>query len=303
MELNLTGATDDTLISDSSEATFMQDVVEASQQVPIIVDFWAPWCGPCKTLGPQLEEAVRAAKGAVKMVKVNVDEAQMIAGQLQIQSIPTVYAFFKGQPVDGFQGALPPSEIKAFIDRVIKAAGGEAPGDGLAEAIEAAEEMLAEGAVTDAAQTFAAILGEDEKNAPAYGGLVRAHIALGDLDQAEALLNGAPIEISKAPELEAAHAQLQLARQAADAGPVAELTEKVEQNPDDHQARFDLAQALYAHGDAKAAVTHLLELFRRDRSWNDEAAKQQLFTIFDALKPNDPVVLNGRRKLSSMIFA
>lgn len=303
MELNLTGATDDTLISDSSEATFMQDVVEASQQVPIIVDFWAPWCGPCKTLGPQLEEAVRAAKGAVKMVKVNVDEAQMIAGQLQIQSIPTVYAFFKGQPVDGFQGALPPSEIKAFIDRVIKAAGGEAPSDGLAEAIEAAEEMLAEGAVTDAAQTFAAILGEDEKNAPAYGGLVRAHIALGDLDQAEALLNGAPIEISKAPELEAAHAQLQLARQAADAGPVAELTEKVEQNPDDHQARFDLAQALYAHGDAEAAVTHLLELFRRDRSWNDEAAKQQLFTIFDALKPNDPVVLNGRRKLSSMIFA
>ncbi len=303
MELNLTGATDDTLISDSSEATFMQDVVEASQQVPIIVDFWAPWCGPCKTLGPQLEEAVRAAKGAVKMVKVNVDEAQMIAGQLQIQSIPTVYAFFKGQPVDGFQGALPPSEIKAFIDRVIKAAGGEAPSDGLAEAIEAAEEMLAEGAVTDAAQTFAAILGEDEKNAPAYGGLVRAHIALGDLDQAEALLNGASIEISKAPELEAAHAQLQLARQAADAGPVAELTEKVEQNPDDHQARFDLAQALYAHGDAEAAVTHLLELFRRDRSWNDEAAKQQLFTIFDALKPNDPVVLNGRRKLSSMIFA
>lgn len=303
MELNLTGATDDTLISDSSEATFMQDVVEASQEVPIIVDFWAPWCGPCKTLGPQLEEAVRAAKGAVKMVKVNVDEAQMIAGQLQIQSIPTVYAFFKGQPVDGFQGALPPSEIKAFIDRVIKAAGGEAPSDGLAEAIEAAEEMLAEGAVTDAAQTFAAILGEDEKNAPAYGGLVRAHIALGDLDQAEALLNGAPIEISKAPELEAAHAQLQLARQAADAGPVAELTEKVEQNPDDHQARFDLAQALYAHGDADAAVTHLLELFRRDRSWNDEAAKQQLFTIFDALKPNDPVVLNGRRKLSSMIFA
>jgi putative thioredoxin len=303
MELNLTGATDDTLISDSSEATFMQDVVEASQQVPIIVDFWAPWCGPCKTLGPQLEEAVRAAKGAVKMVKVNVDEAQMIAGQLQIQSIPTVYAFFKGQPVDGFQGALPPSEIKAFIDRVIKAAGGEAPSDGLAEAIEAAEEMLAEGAVTDAAQTFAAILGEDEKNAPAYGGLVRAHIALGDLDQAEALLNGAPIEISKAPELEAAHAQLQLTRQAADAGPVAELTEKVEQNPDDHQARFDLAQALYAHGDAEAAVTHLLELFRRDRSWNDEAAKQQLFTIFDALKPNDPVVLNGRRKLSSMIFA
>jgi putative thioredoxin len=303
MELNLTGAADDTLITDSSEATFMADVVEASQNVPVIVDFWAPWCGPCKTLGPQLEEAVRAAKGAVRMVKINVDEAQMIAGQLQIQSIPTVYAFFKGQPIDGFQGALPPSEIKNFIDRVIKAAGGEAPDDGLSEAVNAAEDMLAEGAATDAAQTFAAILGEDEKNAAAYGGLVRAHIAMGDLDQAEALLNGAPIEISKAPELEAAHAQLQLARQAENAGPVAELKEKVEADPADHQARFDLAQALYAHGETEAAIDHLLELFRRDREWNEGAAKQQLFTIFEALKPNDPVMLNGRRKLSSMIFA
>lgn len=303
MELNLTGVADETLITDSDEATFMTDVVEASQTVPIIVDFWAPWCGPCKTLGPQLEEAVRAAKGAVKMVKVNVDEAQMIAGQLQIQSIPTVYAFFKGQPIDGFQGALPPSEIKAFIDRVIKAAGGESPSDTLAEAVEAAEEMLAEGAATDAAQTFAAILGEDDKNAAAYGGLVRAHIAMGELDRAEALLNGAPIEISKAPELEAAHAQLELARQAENAGPVAELTAAVEADPADHQARFDLAQALYAKGDAEGAVAHLLELFRQDREWNEGAAKTQLFTIFDALKPNDPVVLNGRRKLSSMIFA
>lgn len=290
-------------LKDTTEATFMADVVDASQTVPVIVDFWAPWCGPCKTLGPMLEDAVRAAKGAVKMVKVNVDEAQNIAGQLQIQSIPTVYAFFKGQPVDGFQGALPQSEIKAFVDRVVKAGGGEAPGDTLADAVAAAEEMLAEGAATDAAQTFAAILEEDPMNAPAYGGMVRSHIAMGALDQAEALLNGAPIEISKAPELEAAHAQLQLAHQAADAGPVAELTEKVEANPDDHQARFDLAQALYAHDDAEAAVDHLLELFRRDREWNDSAAKTQLFTIFEALKPNDPVVLNGRRKLSSMIFA
>ncbi|HAC50845.1 co-chaperone YbbN [Sulfitobacter sp. HI0082] len=304
-DLNLSTAApaDADLIKDTTEATFMADVVDASQTVPVIVDFWAPWCGPCKTLGPMLEDAVRAAKGAVKMVKVNVDEAQNIAGQLQIQSIPTVYAFFKGQPVDGFQGALPQSEIKAFVDRVVKAGGGEAPGDTLADAVAAAEEMLAEGAATDAAQTFAAILEEDPMNAPAYGGMVRSHIAMGALDQAEALLNGAPIEISKAPELEAAHAQLQLAHQAADAGPVAELTEKVEANPDDHQARFDLAQALYAHDDAEAAVDHLLELFRRDREWNDSAAKTQLFTIFEALKPNDPVVLNGRRKLSSMIFA
>ena len=214
MDLNLGSAAEPAgdLIKDVSEATFMQDVVEASQTMPIIVDFWAPWCGPCKTLGPMLEEAVIAAKGAVKMVKVNVDEAQMIAGQLQIQSIPTVYAFFKGQPIDGFQGALPGSEIKDFVDRVIKAAGGEAPGDTLAAAIEAAEEMLAEGAAVDAAQTFAAILGEDPMNAAAFGGMARAHIAMDDLDQAEAVLNGAPAEIADAPELEAAHAQLQLAR-------------------------------------------------------------------------------------------
>ena len=291
------------LIKDSSEAAFMQDVVEASMTIPVIVDFWAPWCGPCKTLGPLLEEAVTAAKGAVKMVKVNVDEAQMLAGQLQIQSIPTVYAFFKGQPIDGFQGALPGSEIKAFVDRVIKAAGGEAPGDQLEDAVAAAEDMLAEGAAVDAAQTFAAILGEDATHAGAYGGLVRSHIAMGDLDQAEAILNGAPAEISDTPELEAAHAQLELARQAADAGPVGDLKAQVEADGNNHQGRYDLAQALHANGQVEEAVAELLELFRRDREWNDGAAKAQLFTIFDALKPNDPIVLNGRRKLSSMIFA
>ncbi|WP_299825431.1 thioredoxin [uncultured Roseobacter sp.] len=304
MDLNLSAApAADDLIKDSTEATFMADVVEASQTTPVIVDFWAPWCGPCKTLGPQLEEAVRAAKGAVKMVKVNVDEAQMIAGQLQIQSIPTVYAFHKGQPVDGFQGAVPQSEIKAFIDRVVKVAGGEAPGDTLDEAVAAAEEMLADGAATDAAQTFAAILGEDANHAGAYGGMVRAHIAMGELDQAEAILNGAPAEISKSPELEAAHAQLELARQAEGAGPVDDLKAAVEANPEDPQARFDLALAMHANDDIEGAVDQLLELFRRDREWNDGAAKTQLFTIFEALKPNDPIMLNGRRKLSSMIFA
>lgn len=303
MELNLGTAPDADLIKDTTEQAFMADVIEASQTVPIIVDFWAPWCGPCKTLGPMLEDAVRAAKGAVKMVKLNVDEAQMIAGQLRIQSIPTVYAFFKGQPVDGFQGALPASEIKAFVDRVVKSGGGEAPGDQLAEAVEAAEAMLAEGAAVDAAQTFAAILGEDPNHAGAYGGLVRAHIAMDDLDKAEAILNGAPAEISKAPELEAAHAQIELARQAAGAGPVGELKAAVEADPGNLQARFDLAQALHAAGQVEEAVKELLELFRRDREWNDGAAKAQLFTIFDALKPNDPIVLHGRRKLSSMIFA
>ncbi len=304
MDLNLGAApAADDLIKDVTEASFMADVVEASQTTPVIVDFWAPWCGPCKTLGPQLEEAVRAAKGAAKMAKVNVDEAQMIAGQLQIQSIPTVYAFHKGQPIDGFQGAVPQSEIKAFVDRVVKAAGGDAPGEALGEAVAAAEEMLAEGAATDAAQTFAAILGEDPNHAAAYGGMVRAHIALGELDQAEAILNGAPAEISASPELEAAHAQLELARQAEGAGPVDDLRKAVEANPDDLQARFDLAQAMHANGDVEGAVDALLELFRRDRDWNEGAAKTQLFTIFEALKPNDPIMLNGRRKLSSMIFA
>ena len=304
IDLNLSAAAPDAdLIKDTTEAGFMADVVEASQDIPIIVDFWAPWCGPCKTLGPQLEAAVRAAKGAVKMVKINVDEAQGIAGQLQVQSIPTVYAFHKGQPIDGFQGAQPESEIKAFVDRAVKAAGGETPGEALDEAVAAAEDMLAEGAATDAAETVTAILGEDPNHAGAYGGLVRAQIAMDALDEAEAFLNGAPIEISKAPELEAAHAQLLLARQAADAGPVADLTAAVEANPDDLQARFDLAQALHANNDPQAAVTTLLDLFGKDREWNEGAAKTQLFTIFDALKPDDPIVLNGRRKLSSMIFA
>jgi putative thioredoxin len=290
------------LIKDVSEATFMQDVVEASMEAPVIVDFWAPWCGPCKTLGPALEAAVTKAKGAVTMAKVNVDENQMIAGQMRVQSIPTVYAFFQGQPIDGFQGAVPPSEIDAFVARVVEQAGGSADG-GLGAALEAAEQMLEEGAVADAAQTFAAILGEDPNNAAAFAGLARAHIALEDVDQAEAVLNGAPAEISDAPEIEAVRAQIELARQAENAGPVAELRAAVDAEPDNHQARFDLAQALHAAGEAEAAVAELLELFRRDREWNDGAAKAQLFTIFEALKPNDPVVLNGRRKLSSMIFA
>ncbi len=292
------------LIKDVSEADFMAEVVEASKTVPVIVDFWAPWCGPCKTLGPQLEAAVTAAKGAVKMAKVNVDQNQAIAGQLRVQSIPTVYAFWQGQPVDGFQGAVAGSEVEAFVKRCVDLAGdGAGTGDGLAEAIEAAETMLAEGAATDAAQTFAAVLGEDEQNAEAYGGLVRAHIALGDLEQAEAVLNGAPAEISKTAPLEAAHAQLELARQAADAGPLEDLRAAVEAEPNNHQARFDLAQALYANGKVEDAIEELLTLVRRDRDWNEGAAKQQLFTIFDALKPNDPLALNGRRKLSSILFA
>ena len=292
------------LIKDGTEATFMADVIEGSRETPVIVDFWATWCGPCKTLGPLLEAAVTAAKGKVRMIKIDVDREQRLAAALAqqglpLQSIPTVVAFYGGQPVDMFQGAIPQSQITEFVNKLAAMAGD----GGLGEAVEAAEQMLAEGAVTDAAQTFAAILGEDPEHAAAMGGLARAHIAMGQLDQAEALLNNAPEKIAKAPELEAVRAQIALARQAENAGPLGELSAAVEADPGNHQARYDYAQALHAAGNVEEAIEQLLELFRRDREWNDGAAKAQLFTIFDALKPTDPIVQKGRRRLSSMIFA
>ena len=301
MELGLNEAPAGDLIKDATDQSFMTDVVEASQTVPVIVDFWAPWCGPCKTLGPALEAAVAKAKGAVKMVKVNVDENQMIAGQLRVQSIPTVYAFHQGQPVDGFQGAVPPSQIEEFVSKLAQLGGGA--DEGLEAAVEEAEKMLEEGDATSAAEVFGAVLQEEPENAKAYAGLVRTYVALDDIDQAEAILNGAPEAISMSSELDAARAQITLARQAQSAGPVAELQSKVDADENDHQSRFDLSAAMLAAGDTDGAVDQLLELFKRDREWNDGAAKTQLFQIFDSLKANDPIVLAGRRKLSSMIFA
>ncbi len=293
-----TGATGE-LVKEISEATFMEDVIEASKEVPVIVDFWAPWCGPCKQLGPALEAAVTAAGGKVKMVKINVDENQQVSAQLRIQSIPTVYAFHDGQPVDGFQGALPQSQVNEFVAKMAALAS-EGP---LAAALASAAEMVEAGALDDAAQTYAAIIEEDDTLAAAYAGLAAVKIAQGDLDSAEAVLNGAPAQISHSAEIDGAHAKIALARQAENAGPLDDLRAKVEADPSDADARFALAQALHAAGDVAAAVDTLLEIVRRDAGWNDGAAKTQLFTIFDALAANDPIALAGRRKLSSLLFA
>lgn len=290
----------DDLVKETSEATFLEDVVETSKSTPVIVDFWAPWCGPCKTLGPALEAAVMAAGGKVKMVKINVDENQGIAGQMRVQSIPTVFAFSDGQPVDGFQGALPPSEITAFVQKIADLNKG---GNGLDDAIKAAEEMLEQGAAVDAAQTFAAVLGEDPANAAAYAGLVKAHIIMGEAEKAQSLLDNIPPEIAGDSAILAVKAQVELAASAADAGETADLRAALELDPDNHQARLDLAMALLGAEDPEAAIAELLDLFRRDRDWNESAAKEQLFKIFESLGAQDPIAQTGRRKLSSMIFA
>ncbi len=287
-------------IKDVTEADFMAEVVEKSMEVPVIVDFWAPWCGPCKTLGPALEAEVSRVKGRVVMAKVNVDENQMIAAQLRVQSVPTVYAFYKGQPVDAFQGALSAGEIRKFIDKLTALSGDDG---GLGEALEVAEAMLSEGAFDDAAETFEAIIGEEAENAEAWGGLIRALLAGGKAEEAAQRLDMVPAVITAAGPVEAARAQLQLARQAERAGPLDDLRARVDADPDDLQARFDYATALHAAGDVEGATEQLLESFRRDRDWNDGAAKAQLITIFDALKPTDPVAQKGRRRLSSLIFA
>jgi putative thioredoxin len=289
------------LVKDVNEDTFMDDVIEASKTTPIIVDFWAPWCGPCKTLGPALESEVTAAGGKVKMVKVDIDQNQMLASQMRIQSIPTVFAFVDGQPVDGFMGAKAPSELKEFVDK-IAALGGDDTGD-LSEAVAAADEMLAAGEYTDAAETYAAILGEDAQNGAAFVGLFKAQMGAGEIDEAKEMLDNAPIDLADRPEVAALRAQLELAEQAEELGETAELRTQLEADENNHQVRYDLALALFTAGNTEEAVQELLTIFRKDRDWNDDAARQQLFKFFDSLGAEDPITLAGRRQLASMLFA
>jgi putative thioredoxin len=289
----------DGLIKDTSERTFVADVLEPSREVPVLVDFWAPWCGPCRQLTPILEKVVREAKGAVRMVKINIDENKRIAAQLRIQSIPAVYAFRNGQPVDGFVGAMKESEIREFIKR-LSGDTGPSPVD---ELLALAAEAFNAGDLGTAAQAYARILGEEPQNPDALGGIARCYLASGDIDRARQTLQLVPPEHLNHEAIATVAAQIRLRDQAPADDNLSELKARVEASPSNLQARFDLAAALAGAGNAEAAIDEYLEILRRDRNWNDGAARQQLLNLFEALGAADPVVKSGRRKLSNLLFS
>lgn len=292
------------VIKDSDTENFVADVIDASQDVPIIVDFWAPWCGPCKQLTPMLEKVVREARGAVRLVKVNTDENQDLAGQMRVQSIPSVFAFVKGRPVNAFAGAQPESQIKAFVARLIQAAGGAAGPSPIDQAIEQAEAAMAGGDSGTASAIFGQVLAHEPQNVAAIAGLARCHIDAGSLDEARAVLARVTGDLAKNSAIIAAQTAIELAEQSAKSqGQTAEYLRRLEINGNDHQARLDLATALYGSDQREGAIDELLELFRRDRKWNEEAARKQLVKFFEALGPTDPLTLSGRRRLSSLMFS
>ncbi|MEE8516070.1 MAG: thioredoxin [Alphaproteobacteria bacterium] len=288
------------LIKDSGSATFAADVIEASKEVPVIVDFWAPWCGPCKQLGPALEKLVNEAAGAVRLVKINIDEHPAIAQQLRIQSIPAVFAFKDGRPVDGFAGALPDSELKQFIDKLTDGTVAPSPVAGLLEAAKAA---LTAKDSTQATALFSEALTLEPGNVEAIVGLARCYLDEGEIDMAREIIDGLSDELAAHAEVASLRSALELVDMRNNAGDAEELARKVAANPKDLQARFDLAMARYAADDREAAIDELLEIVRRDRSWNESAARKQLLKFFEVFGSDDPLTQTGRRRLSSMLFS
>jgi putative thioredoxin len=286
-------------VKDTTTQTFVKDVIEESKRQPVLVDFWAEWCGPCKQLGPVLEKAVRAAKGKVKLVKMDIDKHPSIPGQLGIQSIPAVFAFVNGQPVDGFLGALPESQVMAFIERLTKdRLGGEEM-----DLLKSADDLLAKGDAAGAADLYAQVLAQDSGNLAALGGLARSYVRTGALEQAKQTLALVPEAKRNDPAVAAARAALEVSEQAKAVGPIADLEAKVAANALDHQARFDLALALNGNGRRQEAVDNLLEIVKRDRKWNDDGARKQLVQFFEAWGPTDEATVNGRKRLSSILFS
>ncbi len=308
MEALLKGATPQAapadLVKDSDQNKFAKDVLEVSRTVPVIVDFWAPWCGPCKTLQPIIEKVVRAANGKVKLVKIDIDKNQMLAQQLRIQSIPAVYAFFGGRPVDGFMGAVPESQVKAFVDKLIESSGGVGEGDGgLAELLEQAKAAVVQNDLDTAAGLYSEILGLEPTNVTALSGLARYQIASGAMDEAKELLAQVVAKDKNHADVVAAQAALDLAEKAKEAGPVDDLKAKAAADPKDFQTRLDLAMAYWAGDRKQEAIDELLDMIKADRNWNEAAARQQLLKFFEALGFGDPLAVDGRKRLSTVLFS